>query len=274
MEISRYQEVLGTFDRMLAHAIQVGNLLAKLNSDDEKSIYVNAIFTKLVCHALTLRKISPTLGQEVAGELWDISSACAIARALIETYEAFAYISASKTQPGETEFRVILWELHDLQRRIKMLNQIGSSNPEINSMETKVTSLQSRVINHQMFLKCSKNTQTKIKNGEAPPYHLSQFELNSMCGINHEYHNTATMALSQYVHTLPMAIHQLMSFRAGDLESLHMCSMPIQYSMAFLAKAVAEVTEQLPVKVNNPPEETTRDLEFWLEIAQNGINHI
>ena len=46
------------------------------------------------------------------------------------------------------------------------------------------------------------------------------------------------MQLSQYVHTLPFAIHQLFNFKASSPEALHLMSLPMQYSVAFLCRAI------------------------------------
>jgi hypothetical protein len=56
-------------------------------------IYAEIIFTKMVCHAISLRRISPTFQNGSNPELWDIGAACAIARTLVESFDALAYIA-------------------------------------------------------------------------------------------------------------------------------------------------------------------------------------
>ncbi|MGH7926902.1 MAG: hypothetical protein ACREQV_03820, partial [Candidatus Binatia bacterium] len=87
----------------------------------------------LVCHGLSLQRLSPT-PVPTAGEFWDISSNYAIARALIETYEALSYIAIEDVQETEREFRVLLWKLHAQERRIEMLRLIGSKHSDINNV--------------------------------------------------------------------------------------------------------------------------------------------
>lgn len=274
MNADRYKEIINSFDRLNNYAIEISSNLTGITTNEDRFLYATTIFSKLVCHALSLRKISPSLNSDVVNELWDVSSACAIARALIESYEALAYISLNDITPDEREFRIKLWELHDLQRRIKMLVQINSKNPELSTIKNSSELLHTEITQHTLFSNCSGNVKNKINNKEAPGFYLSQQERNNVSGINHAYHNTATMALSQYVHTLPMAVHQLMNFRAGDPESLHMCSLPIQYSMAFLAKAISGMTEIFPIEFSNSSTEAAGDMEFWLNIAENGISNI
>jgi Family of unknown function (DUF5677) len=274
MNADRYKEIISSFDRLNNYAIEISSNLSGITTNEDRLLYATTIFSKLVCHALSLRKISPCLNSEVKNEIWDVSSACAVARALIESYEALAYISLNDITPDEREFRIKLWELHDLQRRIKMLEQIKSKNPELITIKNSAELLHTEITQHTLFSNCSGNVKNKINNEEAPAFSLSQKDRNNESGINHEYHDTATMDLSQYVHTLPMAIHQLMSFRAGDPESLRRCSLPIQHSMAFLTKAISGMVKVFPRKFSNPRSDTASDIEFWLNIAENGISNI
>lgn len=271
MDDDKYKKIISSFDRLNSYAVEISYSLAGIATEEHRLLYADTIFTKLVSHALSLKKVLPSLNSETTPELWDVSSACAIARALIESYEALAYISINDITPAEREFRIKLWELHDLHRRIKMLTQIKSKNSEMVIIKNKADLLHAELIQHTL---CSKEIKNKINKEDAPAFYLSQQKRNEISGINHAYHNTVTMALSQYVHTLPMAIHQLMSFRANNPESLHACSMPIRYSMAYLAKAISGMTEIFPNKASNPSSETASDMEFWLNIAENGVSNI
>jgi hypothetical protein len=278
MDESRYKEILESFDRLGDYAIKISHSTVGITTDDSRILYADIIFTKLICHAISLRKISPDLNSETTPELWDLSSACAIARALVESFEALAYISLNNITLDERDFRIKLWELHDFHRRIKMLEQLKSKNSELNIMKNSADLLQEAILKHNFFSNCTDDVKSdikrKINKKEAPAFYLSQKARNMQSGINHEYHDTVTMALSQFVHTFPMAIHQLMSFRARCPESLHACSMPIQYSLAYLAKAISGMTEIFPNKISSPSVETASDLGIWLNIAENGVSNI
>jgi hypothetical protein len=100
---------------------------------------------------------------------------------------------------------------------------------------------------------------------------LHQRDLNAASCINHEYYIAATMFLSQYVHTYPLSLHQLMHFRAGEPGALHLSSMPLQYSMPFLAKAIEGMVEIFPEGKVEPSGEVSRVLRTWLMIAENGV---
>lgn len=271
MKPDRYRDLLGEYDALVSHAREISDRMVGRRIDQRSHSYSEAIYTKLICHAISLRKLSPSLNSAQAPELWDVASACAVARALIEAYDALAYIGVHQVELPEREFRVLLWDLHDQQRRLAMLEKIGSIDPRVSDVRNRTSELTAKLTAHPFYRKTSKDVQSKINRGEAPPVHLSQRDLNCASGINHEYYIAATMWLSQYVHTFPMSLHQLMEFRAGQPEALHISSMPLQYSMAFLAKAIEGTSEIWPEADLEPDEEVARILSRWLAIAENGV---
>lgn len=273
MTPDRYRKLLREFDALISHARAISDRLVGRPIEQKSLSYSDAIYTKLICHGISLRKLSPSLDSAQSSELWDVASACAVARALIEAYDALAYISVHQVESPEREFRVLLWELHDQQRRLTMLEKIGSVDPRVGDIRKRVGELSARLEAHSFYSRASKEVRGKVSRGEAPPVHLSQRDLNAASGINHEYYIAATMWLSQYVHTFPLSLHQLMHFRAGESDALHVSSMPLQYSMAFLAKAIEGMVQIWPEGEIEPSEEVQRVLRSWLVIAKNGVRY-
>lgn len=273
MTPDRYRQLLGEFDALISHARAISDRLVGRPIKQKSLSYSDAIYTKLICHGISLRKLSPSVDFAQTSELWDVASACAVARALIEAYDALAYISVHQIDPSEREFRVLLWELHDQQRRLAMLEKIGSADPRIADIRNRVGELSTKLTAHSFFFSTSKDVRGKVARGEAPPMHLNQRDLNAASGINHEYYIAATMWLSQYVHTFPFSLHQLMHFRAGEYDALHVSSMPLQYTMPFLAKAMEGMVDVWPEGEVEPSEGVDRILRSWLAIAQHGIRY-
>jgi hypothetical protein len=273
MTPDRYRKLLGEYDALIFHARAISDRLVGRTLERKFHSYSDAIYTKLICHGISLRKLSPSLDPEQATELWDLASGCAVARALIEAYDALAYIGVHQVAPEEREFRMLLWELHDQQRRLTMLNKIGSVDPRVAEINERVVELSAKLTANAVYSKVSKEIRGKVARGEAPPIHLSQRDLNAASGINHEYYIAATMFLSQYVHTYPLSLHQLMHFRAGEPGALHLSSMPLQYSMPFLAKAIEGMVGIFPEGKVEPSGEVSRVLRSWLVIAENGVTY-
>lgn len=273
MTIERYRKLLDEYDTLISHARAIADRLVGRRIEQKSLSYSDAIYTKLICHGISLRKLSPSLDPAQTSELWDVASACAVARALIESYDALAYIGVHQVEPSEQQFRVLLWELHDQQRRLKMLEKIGSVDPRISKIRERVSDLSAKLIAHAFYSNVSKEVGSKVARGDAPPVHLSQKDLNAASAINHEYYIAATMFLSQYVHTYPLSLHQLMHFRAGEPDALHVSSMPLQYSMPFLAKAIEGMVAIWPDGKVEPSEDIEQVLHSWLAIAENGVRY-
>jgi hypothetical protein len=273
MTPDRYRKLLGEHDVLISHARAISDRLVGRRIDHKFLSYSDAIYTKLICHGISLRRLSPALDSAQPTELWDVASGCAVARALIEAYDALAYIGVHQVDPSEREFRVLLWELHDQQRRLSMLEKIGSVDPRVSGIRERVAELSARLTSHAFYSNVSKEVRGKVARGEAPPVHLSQRELNAASGIDHEYYIAATMFLSQYVHTYPLSLHQLMHFRAGEPDALHVSSMPLQYSMPFLAKAIEGMVAVWPEGRVEPSGEVDRILRSWLAIAEKGVRY-
>lgn len=234
--------------------------------------YADSIYTKLLCHAISLHKISPQLVNKPPHELWDLPSACAISRCIIEAHDVLGYMVFSDASPEERAFRVLVWRLHDQQRRSRMLRSIESKDPQAEHIHNAASQLLAEATSHPWYPNVAKHLQKKIVSGDAPVYLISQRELNAANSVNHEYHTSATMWLSQYVHTLPMSVHQLADFKAGTPEALQICSMPIQYALGFLAKTISKMAATFENGNMSMPNEYADIFYRWCLVVARGVS--
>lgn len=271
MEVKRYKQIVGELEMFIELGMQVSQRLVGSEPEHRHHSYADPIFTKLLCHAISLRRLSPQIDPQEEHELWDMPSACAVARCIIEAHDVLEYIALANIPEEERSFRLLTWKLHDQQRRSRMLKSIKSNDPRAHEIHKLAVELQRQAEQHPWFQSINPEQQKKIRNGDAPSCLLSQKDLNAANGVNHEYHVVATMMLSQYVHTLPIAVHQLQEFKAGTPESLHLSSMPIQYSLAFLARSITRMAEVFPrcnIEIN---EQRSQVFSQWFAVAENGV---
>lgn len=270
MRPEKYKETLAEFDTLLGHAHAIGNQLTGRPIEGLHLAYVDTIYTKLICHGIILRRISPTLDVRVSPqELWNLPSACAVARSLIEAYDALAYIGGPNLSSSEREFRILLWDAHDQTRRLAMLEKIGSVDGRVEEIRQKSAALSEQIKSHEFFANATKDLQARVTRGE--PFHLTQKELNLAHGINHDFYVTATMFLSQYVHTYPFAIRQLMNAKAGDLDSIGLSSMPLRYTMPFIVKAIDTMTALWPDAQGAVSDDLEMLMCQWRHVAEQGV---
>lgn len=274
MDRTDYKELVAEFDAAGDYASNVSRALVGLSPPEQHLMYAEQIFVKLLAHCITLRRLSPTADVAPRTELWDLSSSSVVARAAIEAFDALAYVALQAVEPVQREFRILLWELHDANRRAKMLEHIDSKDPRRTDILASAKSLYERVTQHTCFNTLSKPLQKRVRDHDPPPFVNSQRDRCLANGINHDYYNVVTMQLSQYAHTLPFAVHQLFSFRAGSEEALRMMSLPLQFALPFLLRATAGVHRLFPDITPEPPENVAVSLAIWTEISAEGIKNV
>ena len=271
MDWKRYASVIAEYDAILAYAKQVSTALVGIVPNERYQQYAEQIFVKMLAHCVTLRLLAPDPSRRIPAELWDLASVSAIARAVIEAYDAMAYVALGDIEPEEREFRLLLWELHDANRRAKMLESIGSTDPRYFEILTTGKSLRAKAIVLPFFSRTNKTVQKKIEDGDPPPFHLSQRERCAAYRINFDYYNAMTMQLSQYVHTLPFSIHQLFEFKAGSPEALHLMSLPMQYMLAFLSRGVEGIRSLFPEAGAAPSASVDNSIKVWSGVLERGV---
>lgn len=156
---------------------------------------------------------------------------------MVEAFDALAYISLHTVTPAEREIRILAWELHEQEHRLHMLEDIGASGPDADAIRIDAETLHTAVISHTFYPELPNDMRGKIATRKTPAFLRSQKERNAVGGVNSDFYNSVTMYLSQYVHTLPLALSQLMLTHAGDRGALQLVAMPLQYFMALIAKA-------------------------------------
>jgi len=277
MDDERYQSICSELDLLISHGARMSFGLANKPAPLDREFYSDRIFSKLLSHAITLRRIVPTgltPKEEGGTELWDLSSTCALARALIESYDSLFYVAVDSITDEEREFRFLLWELHAEERRENKLNLIGSKHPRLLEITKEIETLRERVLGHDYYDKLDKNIKTKISNKRTPAFYLSHSERNKRASINHDYYNSCIMFLSSHVHTLPFSIQQLVEFRAGDKNSLQLISLPIQYAVGFLAKGIQGMEVIFDQRLPEKNKETADLCTIWSGILSDGITNI
>lgn len=265
-----YIAVVREYDAIANYACEMSTRLSGRRVVEKHLSYAETIFTKLVCHCVSLRRLVPTFRAGTT-ELWDIGAVCAIARTLIEAFDALAYIGLHQIPPQERELRMLVWELHGQERRLSMLGDTGAIGPDVDAVRDDAKALRDATMAHALFGQLSAKAQKDISLGKAPAFTISQRERNAANGINHDFYNVVTMFLSQYVHTLPFALSQLTLAHAGDPEALQTISMTLKYSLPFIAKAVAGIGELWPDVKIEPTEDQRLAMDVWSGLAENGV---
>jgi hypothetical protein len=269
--IQRYADSHNEFSSLLAYAVSLIEAQRGHEPRGEQQYYGERIFGKLVCHGLSLKALSPSPPPTKSGELWDVSSNYALARTLIETYDALAYVAFESLSAVEREFRLLLWQLHSVERRAEMLRLIGSKDPKVADVQSDLIRLKSSLLGHSLLPSAGEELRKKIERGETPPYHLSQRERDQRLGVDRDYHRAVVMHLSAHVHTHPFSVYQLFEFQAGDPECFRLMAVPLQYSAGFLSKAIVGMIELFQPRTPPVGAPLQRTMDLWNNLLAKGV---
>jgi hypothetical protein len=201
-------------------------------------------------------------------EIWDLASLCAIVRALIDSYYAMYYIAADQVSAEERSFREALWNFQGEYKRLRLLHLIKSNSPEVSKLQEEVDRLKAVVIQHTFFARLPPERQKRARKGNLP-LHLSNSELSSRAGIQPDYYKAAYEFLSSYIHTYPFSLSQVAKFRAGDLESLQLVSLTLQYCLAFLCFATRDFLTLFPDVADLLGKDVSDVIDVWVYVVAN-----
>ncbi|WP_422085440.1 hypothetical protein [Variovorax sp.] len=266
----RYARILGQLDTLIEYSRELARRFNGIVPETKAQVNAAPIFIKQVCHAISLRRLMPAQIDGGPRELWDAGSVCALARCVIDAYDALAYFALDAVTEEERDFRELLSDLHDQERRTKMLDFIGSTQPEAITIRANALALRVRARVHPFFARVGKTSQQKIAQGDAPQYYLSQRERNQVGGIDHRHYLSATIYLSQYVHTTPMAINQWRHFKAGGINEVRVMMLSMQHALPYFAKGVHAIMVMFP-REDEVPQTVADVLDFWLPVAEGGV---
>ena len=263
MDLNHYRTIVEEFDLILAHGRSVDTALTGKKPAGERQSYAGEVFVKLLAHCVTMRAIAPDPVFKAEKKLWDLGSLSAVARCVIETYDALSYVAALTAGDEERSFRLLLWSLHDSNRRMHMIQCIGKYDNRLFDLAAKEQRLHEKVVTHPHFTRIRKNLQRKVMQRDPPESYQSIKERCAEGEINHDYYTAVTMQLSQFVHTFPFAVHQLFGFKAGSPEALQLMGLPMQYAMAFLSKSLFDLEKLFPGELPQPEPDTSRKMGLW-----------
>lgn len=260
---------------LLDQCALISQSLASHKSDSQREHNAKLIFSKLVGHGISMYRLAPSgiiPEKPNSTEFWDVSSLFCLARALVESFDALAYVAIEEVTEEERSFRVCLWQLHAEDRKLHALKLIQSQRPELVSLATNIDILRNQLSALPFVGQLNKEARSEVFGRKIPPFHIRAPERNRRNGVNHEYYTASYILLSAHTHSYPMAIDQLAAFQAGDEESLRLIALPTQYAIGFISKSLLGIYQVFSQFVP-PMQENVRDIvETWAGIVENGIS--
>jgi len=255
-EIARFNQSVEDFTTLMNVVLTLSNDTHGREVQTWRKEYGSHIFTKLVFHSIALRKIFPDLSPQNPIVLWDICSIAVLARALMETYYAFFYVSVEEISDEESEFRYIVWEHHSVANRVIKLDKIKSKAPQVDEYRKQEQLLKNKITNHNLFSSLPKETGKRILKGDIAIL-LSNSALSKRAGIDSDHYKAQFNSLSSYVHTYPFCVSQMAAFNGVNADTIN------------LAYAVRDFVKVFPDQVIHISQEVDSIIEIWTHVFEN-----
>lgn len=152
----------------------------------------NDIFEKLTKRAVT----------------YDFPSAYSLLRVVYEAYVNCYFILFGAQSDSEKKYRILRWDIHELKERLKLLETIKSSNPQINEMKTDLDDLTNKLKSNDYFTNLKEKSRKEILESNK----WSKKNINEKAKST-EIHPTISEYLykhtSNFIHSDPISIAQL-----------------------------------------------------------------
>lgn len=266
-----YRSKVREFDAVLEHGKAVSAALATYAPQATYAAAGLKIFLKLVAHCTALRSLAPDGSQAASAALADVSSMSALARCAVEAHDAFEYIAGHEATPAEREFRLLLWELHDDTRRLKMFADADDAGPQVAALRAQAQQRRSRLEGHDFLTSLPAELQAALRQrmaqGDPPAFHLGQRQRCALSGVNAQWHHAVTLQLSQYAHTLPTSV-LLPDTVPGTRDALRLTALPLLLTLPFLVRITQTVAALIPERAPEPPSRTARTMALWRGFAE------
>lgn len=269
---SDYRTTVRAFDAVLEHGKAVAATWAAHLAEGARAAYGERIFGKLLAHCVALRRQLPDPMQPLPRDLSDLPSMSALARCVIEAFDAFEYVAGHRVTDSERGFRIRLWELHDATRRLKILAALGVDDPGIDDIRADAQRLQAALQAHEHLATLPAELQAELgrrfARADPPAFHLNQRQRCTQSGIDPHWHEIATLQLTQHMHTLPFSTRQLMLFQPGTPEGLRLLAQPLVFTLPLLVRVIQSAAALMPANAPEPPSRTARTMQAWRSAAE------
>jgi hypothetical protein len=267
-----YRTKVREFDAVMEHAKAVASALIGQAAPTAHLRYGEQIFMTLLTHCISLRSLAGDSNQRMPGDLWGVPPMSAVARCVVEAHDAFEYVAGHDVDPSERAFRLLLWELHDQARHLKLVIEAAPDDARTQAWRADAQRLRGELEGHAFMSTLQPELQAELRRrlarGEPPAFHLGQRQRCALSDVDADWHNAITGQLAQYVHTLPSTVHQLASLKVETPEALRVVAMPLLFALPFLVRVTQAMVRLMQGKVPEPPSRTARTMALWRAVAE------
>jgi len=178
----------------------------------------------------------------------DLSSACVMARQVLEDVLSFLYLSEPNLTTEEKDFREAVWRYHGLGESIEaaeFLETVAWSNPDLPATREFRKKKQAELIQNPLLAAVEKNLRGRIREGDKNQV-VYDSEILDRRGIITSRYDLPRKVLSNFVHFSGFSHHLIRETNSDWQKSWPEFLMPSLSVAAFFAEGLKAFVEAFP----------------------------
>jgi hypothetical protein len=177
--------------------------------------------------------------------LIDISSACVLARQVLEDLLALFYLSQPNLQPEQKEFRVLVWKYHGFCEAVEAAKLADSTNADLAQAKTLADGILQKIEGHPLFAAQSSTAQGRIRKGQTGCL-LHDEEILAIRGIKPKYYNLPRKVLSYLAHFSSFSVSIMNATNRDWGLSWNEFLLPTYHVLRFVSEGLTVFAEVFP----------------------------
>ena len=231
------EELKGNFEFLTEIATDLSMQFDGVDTECRKKKTSTYYLAKLVHSCWSLNKLLP----ESDDDFFDFPSIASICRNIIELTNLCWYYCIDENDELESEFRFLLYDLHDSTALISIVENLGFELDDIDKLQQEKDTLKKLIIEHPKFQTLTAEEKKQVKKGRKSTLQ-NQFQIiESRCINSNEFHGLYKL-LSTHTHSTATSINLLTNSRlnSSELDKVFL-GLTIDYTSSFIADMVKSI---------------------------------
>lgn len=269
---ARTEEVKSDFLHTLGIALNAKNAAEGTKTDRRGEI----ADTLLLRNILTGMTISQALQPASANGLPkliapDFASIAVLTRTILETSLAMFSLSIQHYVKEEIELRLMWWDWHEVNERLRALEIVQSRQPELKALKERRANLAKRISIHPSFKVIPIKLRKPFTESKPPRDALweSNREIAEASGILREHFEVQYQFLSAAAHSQPIIVSVLRKHDPHAIEAKAIMNQALLYGAVYLAFSVCAFAQKCPAASKACDTRFISFSELWVGVFAN-----
>lgn len=202
-----YAAALIDFDAALCESLAVSQGCAERPPLPHVA-YGSHLFARLCAHGTAMMRAAPRSRWVTSDhEDWNFCVVAPHARAILEGFMFFAYLTEDPSSEDEWKARVNMMHLNDCTRRIALMDKIDAVD-DLKGLSQQQDELRQRLLANPYFNNLPPKVQRECLKGEKPWLKTREQMLEAV-GIDKADYDAIWLLYSQHSHILPMSFYRI-----------------------------------------------------------------